>query len=332
MVDIMAQFMKVPSGLIMRRKPPEHHVFIANTGTDNPYDTNTRFTLNTGLYCDQVMKNRQPLLVRDAVSDPEWDQNPDIEHGMIFYLGQPLLWPDRSLFGTICVLDRKNNKWVIDCADLLEQFRFLVENDLRLLVEMKEREAAQYQLERAREELELRIYERTKELERANKALYDEVVVRRKTEKSLRKRESELQEVNAALKVLLQRDRDSKTEVEERIRANISELITPYLQKLKRRTTDEKSRTYLGLVENNINEIAAPFGARLIARFSNLTPTEIEIAKMVMRGMPTKTIAGTTNTEKSTVDFHRNNIRKKLGIGGSKVNLRAYLMSLTMDE
>ncbi len=53
--------------------------------------------------------------------------NPDIKLGMISYLGFPVTWPDGQIFGTICVLDKKENsyseldrKFVLQCRDVLQ--------------------------------------------------------------------------------------------------------------------------------------------------------------------------------------------------------------------
>ena len=145
---------------------------------------------------------------------------------------------------------------------------------------------------------------------------------------SLRRREKELEEANAALRVLLRRIEGARTDLEERMLANMNQLIFPYLNRLKRRVTDDKGRAYIDILETNINELTSPLGSRLSAKFSRLTPTELEIAKLVMQGKTTKMIAEILNTATSTVDFHRNNIRKKVGISSARVNLRAYLSSL----
>jgi GAF domain-containing protein len=93
-------------------------------------------SLNTGLYCETVMKTRQPLLVPDALVEEEWKSNPDIKLGMISYLGFPIAWPDGHIFGTICVLDNKRNEYSEPYRKLLLQFREVLQADLRWLTEL----------------------------------------------------------------------------------------------------------------------------------------------------------------------------------------------------
>lgn len=299
-VDILAQLLEVPAGLIMKTDAPRHDVLMTSNSPGNPYTNKTTFTLNTGLYCDTVMQEQRLLVVEDALEEPEWNQNPDLKHGMVFYMGLPLTWPDSTIFGTICVLDTKANQHAIAYKDLLAQFKEVVNCDLKFMVEMTERKTAQADLQKARDELEWRVEKRTEELEDAN----------------------------TALKVLLERVEGAKVEFEEQILANINELILPYIRKLKSRIPDDKAKAYIGILEANVNEITAPFGSHLSSKFSNLTPTEAEIAKLIMQGNTTKHIAGILNTATSTVDFHRNNIRRKIGIKNERVNLRTYLSTL----
>jgi hypothetical protein len=126
-VNIIAEIIHVPSALVMKVEPPNIKVFVSSESHSNPYEHNELAPLNTGLYCETVMKTRQSLLVPDALRDEEWKSNPDIKLGMISYLGFPVSWPDGQIFGTICVLDRKENsyselyrKFVLQCRDVLE--------------------------------------------------------------------------------------------------------------------------------------------------------------------------------------------------------------------
>ena len=145
MVDLLGEVMQVPSALIMKVETPNIKVFVASDSKGNPWKSDEVAPLNGGTYCETVMETRQLLLVPDALQDDEWKSNPDIELGMISYLGLPISWPDGEIFGTICVLDRKRNGYSEVYRKLLRQCRDVSQADLRSLVtvhrELKQREA-----------------------------------------------------------------------------------------------------------------------------------------------------------------------------------------------
>jgi DNA-binding CsgD family transcriptional regulator len=60
----------------------------------------------------------------------------------------------------------------------------------------------------------------------------------------------------------------------------------------------------------------------------NFTPTEIQIANLLRQGKTSKEIAEFINSSPKAVAFHRENIRKKLGLKNKKINLKSYLLSL----
>jgi formate hydrogenlyase transcriptional activator len=132
-VNVLAEVMHVPATLVMQVEPPNIKVFLSSESTGNPYEHGELASLNTGLYCETVMRTRQPLLVPDALVDEEWKSNPDIKLGMISYLGFPIAWPDGEIFGTICALDNKKNDHGELHRKLLAQFRDVLQEDLRWL-------------------------------------------------------------------------------------------------------------------------------------------------------------------------------------------------------
>src|ERR1700724_519494 len=135
-VNLLAEIMHVPAALVRKVEPPNITVFVSSESKGNPYEREEVSSLNTGLYCETVMKTRQPLLVPDALLEEEWKSNPDIKLGMISYLGFPIAWPDGHIFGTICVLDNKRNEYNEPYRKLLLQFREVLQADLRWLTEL----------------------------------------------------------------------------------------------------------------------------------------------------------------------------------------------------
>jgi len=152
-VNILADIVHVPAALIMKVDPPYIEVFRSSDSDGNPYHAGDREHL-AGLYCEQVITSGEKLLVPNALQDPAWNQNPDIKLGMISYLGFPLLWPDGKVFGTICVLDRKENRYSEEYKALLRQFKELIESHIGLLYQRCELERAITEREQAKQSLQ----------------------------------------------------------------------------------------------------------------------------------------------------------------------------------
>jgi DNA-binding CsgD family transcriptional regulator len=155
--------------------------------------------------------------------------------------------------------------------------------------------------------------------------------VKAELEQKVEERTLALEETNVALRVLLQKRDDDRMVLEQKIVANVNELVTPYVQKLKESRLDDKQKMYLQAVEMSLNNIISPFVKNLSTKFLKLTPTEIQVANFVKNGKTTKEIADVLNLSIKTVETHRKNIRKKIGISNRKSNLRAYLMN-TEDQ
>ena len=162
-----------------------------------------------------------------------------------------------------------------------------------------------------------------------------DVSKRRRAEDALRMREAELEaqsrhleEVNAALRVLLKKREEDKVDLEERLLANVKALVLPYVEKLKNSRLNSDQMTLVGILESNMKEIVSPFVTKLSSRFLSLTPTEIQVANLIKDGKTSKEIAALIHASENTVRSHRFHIRSKLGIRNEKVNLRSYLQSL----
>jgi PAS domain S-box-containing protein len=147
--------------------------------------------------------------------------------------------------------------------------------------------------------------------------------------KKLEKKTHELEEVNAALRVLLKhRDKDKK-DFEEKVVANVKKLVLPYVEKLSNSRLHDRQMVYLNIIKSNLEDIITPFLHQLSSQYFNLTPKEVQIAGLVKDGKTTKEIAKLLNNSIGTIEFHRNNLRKKLGLRNTKTNLRSFLSCLS---
>jgi PAS domain-containing protein/DNA-binding CsgD family transcriptional regulator len=226
-------------------------------------------------------------------------------------------------------------KWVRFTAALIRDAGGKVIGALETLEDITERKRSEIALQNAHDELEQRVEERTMDLLQFSESLKTEIVERKEAEKKLRKRERELkiksnnlQEVNTAMKVLLDQREQDRREVEETVMNNVKELLAPYLERLKKTKLTDVQLAHVRILETNLDNIVSPFLKTLHSRHLNLTPKEIRVASLIKEGRTTKEIAELLAMSVAAVDFHRNNIRKKLGLRNKKANLVSHLASM----
>jgi len=164
--------------------------------------------------------------------------------------------------------------------------------------------------------------------------IVEDITERKDAEKALKERERELrikaqhlEEANTTLKVLMKTMENDQEELKERFLINIKDQVLPYLDKLKKTPLKDVQRGYIQMAEIHLAEIASPFVQKLISSFLDLTQKELQIASMVRDGKTSKEMAELLNVSQRVVDFHRKNIRKKLGLKNRAASLAMLLRS-----
>jgi len=165
---------------------------------------------------------------------------------------------------------------------------------------------AEEKLLKAYDDLELKVKERTAELDFKSR---------------------HLEEANTALRMMLKAREEDRREIETRMMSNINRLIHPCIDQLRQTPLTEPQQTTVKQLEEHLTQILSPFATNLSSPVFHLTPREIQIANMVKNGKTNKEIAALVTVSVRAVEFHRENIRRKLGLTGSKANLRTHLMT-----
>ena len=217
---------------------------------------------------------------------------------------------------TFCLSDEAFEKNKPTCRPEIEAFGGLweawwvpIESNLyfHYAINISEIKRAKNKLQKAHDELERRVEERTGEL---------------------KIKSENLEETNTALKVLLKQREKDRIELEEKVLSNVREMVAPFLSKLKKTRLDAGQMDYINVLESNLNDIISPFSQRLSFKHLNLTPSEIQTANLIKQGKTSKQIANMLHLSPRTIESHRRNIRDKLGIKNKKANLRTYLLSI----
>ncbi len=154
--------------------------------------------------------------------------------------------------------------------------------------------------------------------------------MRKNLENMVQQRTVNLEESNTALKVLLGHRNSEREKFEENALSHIRSLVSPYLERLKDTDLDDRQNSLLEIVETNLLEITSQFSGTLYSSSLGLTRREMEVAALIKSGKTNAEIAGLINISEHSVSFHRQNLRKKLGLLGRKVNLVAYLNEISL--
>jgi DNA-binding response OmpR family regulator/DNA-binding CsgD family transcriptional regulator len=179
----------------------------------------------------------------------------------------------------------------------------------------------------ARVETQLKIQIKENQLKKMNISLEERIKERTQ---ELIDTNAKLSRYNIALQVLIEKRDEDRKVLEQKVISNTSELVIPSIDRLKKTNLTSSQRKLLLVCEENIRKITSAFikGIENNGKSRGLTHREITVANLISQGKSSQEISSILNSSESTINFHRNNIRKKLGIKNKPVNLHLFLKSL----
>lgn len=152
-----------------------------------------------------------------------------------------------------------------------------------------------------------------------------DITEQKEYEKKLQCEMKRSEEMNVTLSNVLRSIEKDRREMEQQVMTKIKQSLLPSLQKLTDSDDHEIRSTYNELIGRQLIELNSGSESRLDAGLLKLTGTEIEICRLIQAGRSGKEICGIMNLAFETLQTHRKNIRRKLGLRGKKLNLQAYL-------
>ncbi|NLS13321.1 EAL domain-containing protein [Vibrio sp. SM6] len=231
-VDQLASELGVAAALVMRAHANSIEVCCASDTQNSPYHRGEHESWQQNLYCETVLRQGSLLCIENAEATRKWANNPDLKLGMKAYCGLPLRWPTGESFGTLCLLDDKNNPFCALCRHMLEHYQTIIETELASLCE-------QEKLQRLNHELRHRVESRTLDLANISYSLNQEIERRKSIEQQMH----------------YQRDHDSGTGFLNR--KALEHQIEQMLQKAKR-TQKQVAVIHIGIA--NARGLQTKFG------------------------------------------------------------------------
>ncbi|MBU0480619.1 MAG: LuxR C-terminal-related transcriptional regulator [Proteobacteria bacterium] len=163
-------------------------------------------------------------------------------------------------------------------------------------------------------------------------SMHQELLEHSRTRQLLEEKSAELNEIKSVVDMLARKYKGKEghgsSAIDHKVLFNILELTAPFIHKLEASGLDSRQLEHLRILEGNLQNIVSPVIHKMAKDNPSFTPSEIQVANLIRMGKTSKEIASNLNLSTRTIEHYRLNIRKKLGLGQKKVNLRVHLLSL----
>lgn len=153
-----------------------------------------------------------------------------------------------------------------------------------------------------------------------------DITERKLDKKMIKEKQQKLENALTTMQALVSEREKEKKEIGEKVLSKLGQLIGPYFEKLWQTCGDPEQQECLRMIKSNLKEVRAELAGNISARFSKLTSVEAQIVSLIKYNKSTKEIAQAMGLSSSTVDFHRKNIRHKLGLSKKKTSLKKFLL------
>jgi len=193
--------------------------------------------------------------------------------------------------------------------------------------DITEQVQAEEALHEAHKKLERRVQKRSLQLKISAEELNAKQKELLNSKFELEQLNKELLETNKAISVLAKYIDKNREKTESSIARTINSNIMPFIDDLRRSKTLNNIQSKLDILVTNMRSLSRGLsgGQNLM---DSLTPTEVRVATMIKNSMTSQAIAEELHVTLHTVNTHRRNIRKKLNVRNSDVNLVSYLRSI----
>jgi PAS domain S-box-containing protein len=131
-------------------------------------------------------------------------------------------------------------------------------------------------------------------------------------------------DMNTALKQVLRNVEEERQELKDELVQQVREEVLPTVERIALEDSPLVRQAYRSALEEKIADmgVSAPESASLFAR---LPPREMDICRLIQQSWQGRAIAEELGISFETLQTHRKNIRRKLGLKGGPVSLSAFV-------
>lgn len=225
-----------------------------------------------------------------------------------------------------------NRKVKIKTNQLNRLLNELENKKIQLEQEIVHKDNEQNILVFSNEELNKAVEQKTIELVKANKEICEKIEEYEKVKKELTESQTELlrqknsvDNTNQILQSTIKKYEDELSNIKNQVITNIDKTIFPILKKLKGNSSEE-IKIYAEMFQSSLEQLFSDYGINILQIDKKLTLREIEICNYIKQGYTSKEISKIANISIKSVDKHRENIRKKIGITNQEISLTQYII------
>lgn len=162
------------------------------------------------------------------------------------------------------------------------------------------------------------------------------VIVRDITElkimhKKLHEEKEQVEEMNVTLRNVLKSIETDRNDAEAKLKERILNSMLPGIEKIRDEENSNVREGYLSLLREQVIALSEGSSAELDGDLLKLSKTELKICQFIKAGLSGKELCEILNVSFETIQTHRKNIRRKLGLKGKKNSLYQYLATRSCD-
>jgi PAS domain S-box-containing protein len=142
---------------------------------------------------------------------------------------------------------------------------------------------------------------------------------------NLQDQKDEVKEKEIALRQVIKSVEEERNEMREQLTSQVKKQMFPALERITTSDTQEVREGYKTVIQDQLVDLGRDSSGEFDSELLRLSPREMEVCQLIQLGRSGKEIAQLLNISFETVQTHRKNIRKKLGLRGRKASLFTYL-------